>query len=439
MTLTRKTPHSIVAPMTLDITKSNDDTAIARLTGRLDARGTQEIQDALLDLQKTKTVILDLKEVSYLSSAGVRLFLTLHKALHSRERRLLLCNLQPYCAEVLKISGLSEILNIQSDLETALALVSPTEDSFETPCGRFVFHPGSNDPASVEVLGNIEDVLASRVTENLVRSKKFSSKEYSIGLGGLGASSKEVLPLMGEMMTIGGTMVWLPTDGNDTPDFLVPHQDSDNVVIRTGFNVSLAGRFNEYAEFEAAEGSGATLSEIYRAMFDLARKRRPDYRGAIGLAMRAEMANVHGSGVVRSPVASNAPSNGKWITDSSNFRDWFEFDDVPRLKDVTGLVCGVGLDLDADLSVFDRRQLGATFYINPANKASSREMLHNHGVFFSPQPLGDKPRTLESEIQRVVEYGDFIDMRHLLDKTTVIWGLIGILYIQDFRPDAAGV
>ena len=107
MTLTRETPHSIVATMILDITKSNDDTAIARLTGRLDARGTQEIQDALLDLQKIKTVILDLKEVSYLSSAGVRLFLTLHKALHSRERRLLLCNLQPYCAEVLKISGLS--------------------------------------------------------------------------------------------------------------------------------------------------------------------------------------------------------------------------------------------------------------------------------------------------------------------------------------------
>jgi len=423
--------------MTLEIERPNPATAIAHLSGRLDARGTQEVQEPLLDLEDNKTVIVELKEVSYLSSAGVRLFLTLHKALHSRERRLLLCNLQPYCAEVLRISGLTEVLNIQPDLETAIALVSPTEDAFETECGRFVFHPGSHEKGVVEVLGNIEDVLASRVTKDLVRFKKFSAKEYSIGLGGLGASPEEVLPLMGEMMTIGGTMVWLPTDGNDTPDFLVPQQDSDDVVIHTGFNVSLAGRFNEYAEFESSDSNGATLSELYRSIFDLARERRPDYRGAIGIAMRAEMGNVHGSGVVRSPVSSNAPANGKWITDSSNFRDWFEFDDSPRLKEVTGLICGVGLDLDADLSVFDRAQLGATFYINPANKESSREMLHNHGVFFSPQPLGEKPRTLESEIQRVVEYGDFIDMRHMLDKTTIVWGLIGILYIQDFRPDSA--
>ncbi len=121
--------------------------------------------------------------------------------------------------------------------------------------------------------------------------KKFSSKEYSIGLGALGPSDEDVLPLLGEMITIGGTMVWLPTDGNDTPDFLVPRQDSDSVLIRTGFNVSLAGDFNDYVEFEAASEKGATLAEVYESLMALARERRPDFRGAIGVAMRAEVEN----------------------------------------------------------------------------------------------------------------------------------------------------
>jgi len=28
-----------------------------------------------------------------------------------------------------------------------------------------------------------------------------------------------------------------------------------------------------------------------------------------------------------------------------------------------------------------------------------------------------------------------VDMRHLFDKTTILWALIGIIYVQDFRAD----
>ncbi len=38
---------------------------------------------------------------------------------------------------------------------------------------------------AIEVLGDIGNVLASRITPALMAGKKFSSKEYSIGLGAL--------------------------------------------------------------------------------------------------------------------------------------------------------------------------------------------------------------------------------------------------------------
>jgi hypothetical protein len=241
---------------------------------------------------------------------------------------------------------------------------------------------------------------------------------------------------MGEMITIGGTMVWLPCDGHGRPDFLIPKNDAGQVLMRTGFNASLAGEFNDQVEFTSARPEGATMSELYRLLFDFARERRPAFKGALGLAMRAEMPAVFGAGVVRAPVAPNAPANGLPITDPSNFADWFEFDREPRHRGVTGLVAGCGIDLRSDLSGYTQEYLRKTFYYNPANTGAAGMTLHNHVVAFSPLPMPADGFSLESEIAAVVEKGDFLDMRHMLDASTVSRAVIGLIYAQDFRPDA---
>ncbi|HYD85583.1 MAG TPA: hypothetical protein VEA63_16060, partial [Opitutus sp.] len=295
--------------------------------------------------------------------------------------------------------------------------------------------PGSNEPGYIEIAGDIMDVLASRVTPAHVFSKKFSDKAYSIGLGGLGDRRDDYFNLMGEMITIGGTMVWLPCDGNDRPDFLIPHRDSGQVLLHTGFNASLSGAFNEQMEFVSSRPEGATMSEVYRLIFDHAKAHRPDYKGVVGLAMRAEMSAVYGAGVVRAPVAPNAPANGKLITDESNFASWFEFDREPRHRNVTGLVAGCGIDLTANLDGLNHRCLKRTFYLNPANAGASNMTLHNHVVMFDPLPMPAAGFTLESEISAVVEKGEFRDMRHMLDMSTIKRAVIGVIYAQDFRPD----
>lgn len=409
---------------------------VFHVSGRLDAHGAGELAPMLAPIAANQAVVVDLAGVPYLSSAGIRIFLELYKRQNASGGRLMLAAVQPYCREVFKVAGLEGVFSLFETVESALQEVRQAEDVQRTSAGSFRFEPGSPDPGHIEVLGHIEDVLAARITPAHVRNKAFSSMAYSLGLGGMGSSVEEVMPLMGEMMTMAGTMVWLPTDGNDTPDFLVPQQDSDRVVIRTGFNASIAGPFNDTIEFVSASPLGTSLEDLYASLFQLARKRRPDYRGALGLAMRAEVGQVFGSGAVKAPIASQAPANGKWITDPSNYPDWFEVDETPRHRDVTGLICGIGVDGDADLSAYDSHYLNATFYLNPGNKtAGSHSRLHNHGVFFQPFPLGEKPRSLERETRSVVKEGQFLDMRHLFDKTTVVWALIGVVYVQDFRPE----
>ena len=115
-----------------------------------------------------------------------------------------------------------------------------------------------------------------------------------------------------------------------------------------------------------------------------------------------------------------------------------DFDATPRHGGATALICGVGADLTTDLSTYEQEEMNSVFYLNPAQARNTRELLHNHGVLFSPLPFPEQPVSLEAEIKRVVDEGDFIDMRHLLDRSTIRQALFGVSYIQSFRRDPRG-
>ena len=419
------------------------------LEGRLDAFGSGELSAGLKrDFgADVVCVLLDMTAVDYVSSAGVRVLLSTHKELARRGGALVLAGLQEYCREVLEVTGFADVLPQFDNAEKArtgarrIALRQHNRenwDRLETAAlehGSVRIMNAGGGPGAVEVLGDVRDVLHARVTPQHLLSKRFFETEYSIGLGGLGRAPEDFFEIMGEMMTIGGTMVWLPTDGHDTPDFLIPKADKGHVMIRTGYNISLAGGFDELLVFESREPAGASISQLYRDLFQLARRRRPDYKGLLGLALRAQAAAVYGSGVLRSPVAPLAPADGGLITDPSNIGEWMACDREPRHRDVTMLMCGVGADLTAPLDAFDSTELNKVFYLHPANLGAKTELLHNHAVLFNEQPFPERPTDLEDEIHRVIQDGEFVDMRHLLDNSSIRRALIGISYIQSVRPD----
>jgi hypothetical protein len=70
-----------------------------------------------------------------------------------------------------------------------------------------------------------------------------------------------------------------------------------------------------------------------------------------------------------------------------------------------------------------------------ANKASQDEVLHNHAVFFRNAPAPGGTRDMDVEMRRVVDEGEFVDMRHLLDQTTITRALIAVNYVQEVRED----
>jgi len=426
----------------MKIELSNDHgITVAKLVGRLDGFGAKEAEKILPPLAPGSLLVFDGSELSYLSSAGVRFLLSVHKDATAKNAKVALSALQPFCASVLEMSGLAGMIPIYgSPGEAAHELRNRGADGGEgehcvTDAGTFIFHPVSSAEGTIDILGDIANVIDCAITPGLVRGKPFFETEYSLGLGALGGSPDDYLPVMGEAVMLAGTMVWLPTDGNDTPDYMIPRKASTSVVLQTGFNASIRGGFNEFVEFTAAPDRPASVRDIYRALFDLAASRRLEFRGVLGLAMRAEIHEAFGAGITKSPLLINRPINGKMITDASNYDEWFESDKTPRNQKTTALICGAGADLTADLSTIDQDRLRRMFYINPANKGALNEVLHNHAVFFRDAPAPGGTRDMDVEMRRVVDEGEFADMRHLLDQTTITSALVGVNYVQQVRED----
>ncbi len=68
-------------------------------------------------------VIIDASEVTYLSTAGLRVFLRLWQELQKENRNLHICALRPYIRQVFEIIGFDQFIPIQADIAEALAAV----------------------------------------------------------------------------------------------------------------------------------------------------------------------------------------------------------------------------------------------------------------------------------------------------------------------------
>lgn len=105
--------------------KTENDTIIVSLSGRLDASSAPEAEQHLNKvIDNSKKLIINLSELEYISSAGLRVLLVAAKKLRHTNGNLALCSLQDGVKEVFDISGFSSIFNIYTTEQEAQASMS---------------------------------------------------------------------------------------------------------------------------------------------------------------------------------------------------------------------------------------------------------------------------------------------------------------------------
>ena len=104
------------------IEETQNDINIYRLNGRLDSNTSQGFEQKIFQAISggTKNMVVDFKDLDYISSAGLRVILKATKALKREDGRILLCSMQDYVKEVFEIAGFDSFLSIVATMDDAL-------------------------------------------------------------------------------------------------------------------------------------------------------------------------------------------------------------------------------------------------------------------------------------------------------------------------------
>jgi anti-anti-sigma factor len=96
--------------MELELSKNGEVTTLS-LRGRLDAATSAAAQEQVLRIidEGNLKLIMDLAQVSYVSSAGLRVFMTAGKRVKGKNGKMIFCSLQEQTKELFEFAGFSSI------------------------------------------------------------------------------------------------------------------------------------------------------------------------------------------------------------------------------------------------------------------------------------------------------------------------------------------
>jgi anti-anti-sigma factor len=111
--------------MILQTMEIDRQTSRVILGGKMDVRGSETVALPLATLSGSKrALIIDMTAVTFLASVGIRHLVAAARVISRRNGRLVLLKPTETIADVLKTSGLSDVLPIASTEEEALAVVA---------------------------------------------------------------------------------------------------------------------------------------------------------------------------------------------------------------------------------------------------------------------------------------------------------------------------
>jgi anti-anti-sigma factor len=98
------------------------DVVILALSGKLDATTAKTFEDRIIGVINSgmPRLVVDLAQLEYVSSSGLRVFLLAAKRLQSTDGKIVLCSLKGHIRQVFDLAGFSSILSIYGSRDEAI-------------------------------------------------------------------------------------------------------------------------------------------------------------------------------------------------------------------------------------------------------------------------------------------------------------------------------
>ena len=279
-----------------------------RITGRLDGYWAEHLSTGLADVVREggHQIRVNLSDVSFLSSAGIRVLVQCFKQLRAIDGSLAVCHPSQHVSEVLKLAGLHDLLVSTDDAAPAAvsAAAAPARRIERDTVVLDVFPLPGGGQMTCRSIGEPSRLDGCRFTAEDLRTQAadFPRASLAVGLGALGKDFDDCRNRFGEFLWIAGAAVYLPTDGTNVPDYLISG-GTGLPDLKVLYGLTCEGPWRYLARFQAARKEvPVTLSALADACLEIA---------GTDLAAIAMVAESSGWSARRSSNRRSGPSRAR--------------------------------------------------------------------------------------------------------------------------------
>jgi len=396
---------------------------LLRVSGRLDARWADALDSDLSETVRSgaRHILLNMKDVVYMSSAGIRVLIIYHKKLNALDGSFAVIKPSEAVHSVLSLSGLEMLLKAETDAPKGDEAVLENFIRRETASlvlNLYEPHPEKHPKRqmSCRVIGNPTQMAASRgynaYNASDARPLTITPDLTALGIGAFGNDFKDCQERFGEFLAVGDAACYLPADGSGVPDFLVSSQ-SFLPEVQVLYSLECRGPFSSFLQFEPKqEGQLTRLSELVAAAFD----QLPE-ADTLAMVIAADTGGLIGASLKQSPAGRDHDTSP------------FEFPEIRKqLSFISERAFNRNLSLVAGVVSMGKNQTLAPF-LRPLTDAPYPAG-HFHAAVFSYHTLAKGILDLNETVTDIFEKEKLLGVLHLLNDTRPISGAGESMFIR---------
>ena len=389
------------------------------ISGRVDGMTSPDVQRRIdeLILDGRRLLAANLEETSFISSAGLRVFLTAQKELKKVGGEMILYRIAAPVLPVFVTSGFDKIFRIisnEQELNAATASGQDTSEIIATTDDGVVFRyrEAPVERGSLTIIGSQEKLSSASYTPEDVVTVPQHALRFGTGLATVGDQYEEYRHLFGEALFVNRNFYFYPAVKRPTVDYMLYSGPDAGTQCRFLHGFGFDGAYRYLAVFETT-GAFVSLDRLSEWALAL-----PSSAPLLGIVLLAESKGVMGMNLKQVPVQQNRPADGKDIFDAAHFASWINFPVDPA--DVNHIVAAAGIACP------DKGACSAA-----ARKLFSREAsIHVHAGIFEKGPISKNLGDFDKELNRVLTELDLTKVQHLLGQSRFSNGMLGIIELE---------
>ena len=320
----------------MEITREEHGEALhLHVTGRLDAYWADHLSEEIAAAVREGRhfVVLNLAQLTYISSAGLRVLVRFHKQLQALDGSLKVVEITPPVREIFRVSGIGKLLEDSSTGKAPDSAV-PQDGPLVTELsgGQLQVHV-TNAAAAMDcrIIGDPGRFSPCHYEEEDCQPLPVSASSFAIGLGAIGSDFADCRSRFGEFMTLGGVAAYQPTGAGSTPDYLIS-TETMTTALHVLYCLSCRGTFSHVLNFESRPDQSIPLLDLASQCLTVTGA------NAAAVVMAAEARGLVGATLKCSPATAQGEAD---LFRHPEIRDWMTFTSEPAYANGVALVAGV--------------------------------------------------------------------------------------------------